>query len=120
MTDTPPKSPPPPLPACLLIVEAEIDAAVEDAWNTWYDEVHLPDALACPGVLAGRRYRAAGDAALTDHGARVTRPTRAYVTVYELTGPEALETPEFTAMRGWAEFTDAITATTRVFVARDT
>ena len=62
--------PPAALPACLLIVEAEIDATVEDAWNTWYDKVHLPDALACPGVLAGRRYRAS-DAAVTDHGQRV-------------------------------------------------
>ncbi len=120
MTDVPPKDKPPAaLPACLLIVEAEIDATVEDAWNTWYDEVHVPDALACPGVVAGRRYRATGDAAVTDHGQRATRATRAYVTVYELAGPEALETPEFTAMRGWAEFADAITATTRVFVARD-
>ena len=41
------------------------------------------------------------------------------MTVYELAGPEALETPEFKAMRGWAEFADAITATTRVFVACD-
>ena len=107
------------LPGCLLIVEAEIDATVEDAWNRWYDEVHLPDALACPGVLAGRRYRATGASAVTDHGQRATRATRAYVTVYELAGPEAMETPEFKAMRGWAEFADAITATTRVFVARD-
>ena len=120
MTDLPPKDKPPAaLPACLLIVEAEIDATVEDAWNTWYDEVHLPDALACPGVLAGRRYRATGDAALTDHGRQATRATRAYVTVYELAGSEALETREFAAMRGWAQFADAITATTRVFVARD-
>ena len=52
---------------------------------------------------------------MTDHG-RATRATRAYVTVYDLTVWK-LETPEFTAMRGWAEFADAITATTQVFVA---
>ena len=41
MTDVPPKDKPPAaLPACLLIVEAEIDATVEDARNTWYDKVH--------------------------------------------------------------------------------
>ena len=44
------------LPNCLLIVTAEVDTAVEADWNRWYDDVHLPDALACPGVLAGRRY----------------------------------------------------------------
>ena len=55
-------------PQCLLIVTAYIDPAVEADWNTWYDEVHLPDALACPGVLRGARYMAARDASLTDHG----------------------------------------------------
>lgn len=25
------------LPTCVLIVEAEIDDDVADAWNTWYD-----------------------------------------------------------------------------------
>ena len=35
----------PDLPRYLLIVSAEIDAAVEAAWNKWYDEEHLPDAL---------------------------------------------------------------------------
>ena len=44
------------LPNCLLIVTAEVDASVEADWNRWYDDVHLPDALACPGVRAGRRY----------------------------------------------------------------
>ena len=28
------------LPNCLLIVTAEVDAAVEADWNRWYDEVH--------------------------------------------------------------------------------
>ena len=43
-------------PGCLLIVTAEVDAAIEAEWNRWYDTVHLPDALKCPGVLRGRRY----------------------------------------------------------------
>ena len=43
------------LPNCLLIVTAEVDSEVEAEWSRWYDEVHLPDALACPGVLSGRR-----------------------------------------------------------------
>jgi len=34
------------LPACTLVVTAEIDTSVEDEWNKWYDEVHLPEALA--------------------------------------------------------------------------
>jgi len=98
------------LPTCLLIVTAEVDEEVEAAWNTWYDTVHLPDALACPGVLSGRRYT-------TDGIADRTRQ-RLYTTVYELAGPEAVETPEFTAMRGWAQFAPHIRSETRVITAR--
>ena len=43
-------------PGCLLIVTVEVDPAVEAEWNRWYDTVHLPDALRCPGVRRGRRY----------------------------------------------------------------
>ena len=56
------------LPTCLLIVTAEVDEEVEAAWNTWYDTVHLPDALACPGVLSGRRYTTDGIVSRTNRG----------------------------------------------------
>ena len=56
------------LPNCLLIVTAEVDAEVEADWSRWYDEVHLPDALACPGVLSGRRYRSVGEISESDRG----------------------------------------------------
>ena len=49
------------LPNCILVVTAEVDAEIEVAWNRWYYEVHLPDALACPGVLSGRRYVSIGE-----------------------------------------------------------
>ena len=48
-------------PACLLIVSAEVDPAVEAEWNRWYDRIHLPDALKCPGVRRGRRYVSSGE-----------------------------------------------------------
>jgi hypothetical protein len=56
------------LPDCLLIVTAEVDASVEADWNRWYDDVHLPDALACPGVRAGRRYVSSGEVSESDRG----------------------------------------------------
>ena len=102
------------LPTCLLIVTAEIDPAFETEWNRWYDEVHLPEALACPGVVRGRRYLSARDAALTDHGKKTTDGARVYTTVYELASPQAMDTPEFQAMRGWYEFSDHIRARTQV------
>ena len=102
-------------PQYLLLVSAQIEEAVEAAWNQWYDGVHLPEALACPGVLRGSRYVSAGDASLTKDGEKSRSSARTYMAVYELSGPEALETPEFIEMRGWYQFTDKINARTQVF-----
>jgi hypothetical protein len=102
-------------PKYLLLVSAEIDPGVEAAWNKWYNEEHLPEALACPGVLRGSRYVSAGAASLTKDGKKSQAASRTYMAIYELSGPEALETPEFTEMRGWYQFTDKITARTQVF-----
>ena len=64
------------LPRCLLVVTARIDPEREAQWNEWYDNVHLPDALACPGVLSGRRYVSTGDASVTERGERSTDTRR--------------------------------------------
>ena len=102
------------LPNCLLIVTAEVDAEVEAEWNRWYDEVHLPDALACPGVLSGRRYLSSGEGSESDRGQGRRFPARIYTTVYELGSPAAVTTKEFAAMRGWAEFAPRVRSQTRV------
>ena len=101
------------LPRCLLIVTAE----VETEWNHWYDTIHLPDALACPGVLCGRRYVQFGQVSQSERGTSSLASTKVYTTVYELSGPEAVETPEFRKMRGWYQFAPHVRATTRVVVA---
>lgn len=105
------------LPNCLLIVSAEVDSEVEAEWSRWYDEVHLPDALACPGVLFGRRYRSVGEIAESDRGERRRSRTTLWTTVYELDSPAAVETKEFTAMRGWGPFTPRVRSQTRVVSA---
>jgi len=102
------------LPKCLLIVTAEVDPEVEAEWNRWYDEVHLPAALACPGVLRGQRYVSAGPLSETLRGERRQLATRIYTTVYELDGPQAVETPEFQAMRGWYQFAPRVRSRTQV------
>jgi hypothetical protein len=104
------------LPDCLLIVTAEVDASVEADWNRWYDDVHLPDALACPGVRAGRRYVSSGEISESDRGQGKRTRTRLYTTVYELDSPAAVETREFKAMRGWARFSPQVRSQTRVVV----
>jgi len=105
------------LPNCLLVVTAEVDAEVEADWNRWYDEVHLPDALACPGVLSGRRYLASGDISESDRGQSRRKQVRLYTTVYELESPAAVTTKEFAAMRGWSRFAPHVRSQTRVVAA---
>lgn len=102
---------------CRLIVTAEVDPEVEADWNAWYDTVHLPDALACPGVLSGTRYVSSGDIRSSDRGARQSSARRVYTTIYELASPEAVATPAFQAMRGWAEFTPHVRSETKVIVS---
>jgi hypothetical protein len=102
------------LPNCLLIVTAEVDSSVEAEWNRWYDEVHLPDALACPGVLAGRRYASVGEIAESQRGKGSRTRAKLYTTVYELGSPAAVETKEFAAMRGWGRFAPHVRSQTRV------
>lgn len=104
------------LPNCLMIVTAEVDVSVEAEWNRWYDEVHLPDALACPGVLAGRRYVTSGVVSESDRGQRRGSQTKLYTTVYELASPAAVETKEFHAMRGWDRFAPHVRSQTRVVI----
>ena len=91
-------------PECLLIVIAEVDTAIEGEWNRWYDTVHLPDALRCPGVRRGRRYVSSGEVSETAAGKTERTARRIYTTIYELDSPDAVATPEFLAMRGWYQF----------------
>jgi hypothetical protein len=66
------------------------DPAREDEFNRWYDEVHLPDLLSVPGIVAARRYRVAP--------ARGAEPSSQYLAVYEIEAenPEAVLQSVFT------------------------
>ena len=103
-------------PECLLIVTVEIDASIEVEWNRWYDTVHLPDALKCPGVRRGRRYVSSGEISETASGKTERTAKRIYTTIYELESPGATLTPEFQAMRGWYQFSPHIRSRTQVIV----
>ena len=103
-------------PKCLLIVTAEIDPAVEADWNRWYDTVHLPDALRCPGVRRGRRYVSSGQISESNAGKTEKHATRLYTTIYELDSPEATTTPEFQAMRGWHQFAPHVRSRTHAIL----
>ena len=99
-------------PKCLLVVTAEIDPEVETEWNRWYDAVHVPDVLRCPGVRGGRRYVSTGEVSVTVHGKIEKSTRRVYTTIYEIDGPEVTATPEFQAMRGWHQFAPRIRSRT--------
>jgi hypothetical protein len=106
----------PEFPPCLLVVTVEVDPAVEADWNTWYDAVHLPDALKCPGFLRGRRYVSSGEISESSAGKTERSARRIYTTIYELASPEAVTTPEFHAMRGWYQFAPHVRSRTQVVV----
>ncbi|MCT4578233.1 MULTISPECIES: DUF4286 family protein [Donghicola] len=74
-----------------------VDVAPEDeaAFDDWYENTHLPDILACPGWLDARREKC------LEGGPR-------HVAIYTITGPEAYETPEFEAIKGFGPFTDKV------------
>jgi hypothetical protein len=69
--------------AYTLIVYTSPVEGKEDEYNKWYDEVHVKEFAALPGVISGKRFKVAGD-----------KPSP-YAAIYELSG-----TPEevFAAM----------------------
>jgi hypothetical protein len=58
----------------LLVASMTPDPDAEGDFNAWYDDEHLPNLCAVPGVLSGRRFR------VTD-----TASERRYLSLYHLT-----------------------------------
>jgi hypothetical protein len=83
-----------PSPKTLFVVLSEVAPEHEADFNRWYDEEHVPERLSCPGFLTARRYRAAPG---IPGGKPVQGEPRAprYLAVYEVTGPEVLQTEEY-------------------------
>jgi hypothetical protein len=54
----------------------------EVEFNQWYFEEHVPERLSCPGFISARRFR-------------VIEGSPQYLAIYEIEGPEALQTPEY-------------------------
>ncbi len=92
------------LPKHVLVVRAQVPADIETAWNHWYDTVHLPEILACPGFRTGQRY-CTGD----------STAGRVYLALYDIDGPHVLDSELFKARRGWGPFAGKVTFDTKVF-----
>lgn len=58
----------------------------DDTFNTWYDEVHVPEVLDVPGVVAAQRYDLAELDVPDDEDlpAQLPPPTHRYLVIYEL------------------------------------
>lgn len=76
----------------LLMVFSNAADGQDDAFNTWYDEVHVPEVLAVDGVVAAQRYSLAIEDAPAAEGAPEVPPSaHRYLAVYELKGdPNAI------------------------------
>ena len=86
-----------------MVVVGEVDGSVSSDWNQWYDEVHLPEILECPGFVRATRY--------VEEGA----DPEGFMTLYELDDPRAMESPEFGERRGLGPFGEHATAKARLF-----
>lgn len=64
----------------LFVVKATITPEREDEFNSWYNDVHIPDVLRFPGVVSARRYRSL-----------VGEEKFQYMAVYEFKDQETLE-----------------------------
>jgi hypothetical protein len=69
----------------LLIVETNCkDNARDSEFNTWYDTIHIPDVLGCPGHTRATRYV-------------ITNPVKGkgkYLTIYEIETDDIKKTRE--------------------------
>jgi hypothetical protein len=92
-----------PLAPVVVTVTASVDASVDDEFNRWYDEDHLPRSLACPGFLAGARYRSSDD------------KDRQYLSLYVVESEETMATPELAAIRGFEHLTPHVRYDRRIF-----
>jgi Domain of unknown function (DUF4286) len=67
-----------PGPQGLLLFTTDIDPALEDEFNRWYEEEHLPERMAIPGFITARRFRA------LEGGPK-------YLALYDLESPDVLQ-----------------------------
>ena len=75
----------------LMMVSADIPADQEEEFNRWYNEEHLKDLLAVPGILDGARYEA-------------TKSGPKHMAVYELESANVINTDAMKALRPFTEW----------------
>ncbi|MGY1806991.1 hypothetical protein ACI8AF_06430 [Blastococcus sp. SYSU D00669] len=69
----------------LYLVRLRPDPAIEEEWNRWYSEEHVPSLAGVAGVLCARRFRAQNP----------DRLGRRYLAMYHMTAPDVPRTREW-------------------------
>lgn len=78
-------------PDLVNVVTVEVEDGHAESFSRWYDEVHFPEILACPGWRAGRRYEC------IDGEPR-------FLAIYDLDDEHTpFSSPEYEAAVGWDE-----------------
>jgi len=78
-------------PDLVNVITVDIEEAHAESFSRWYNEVHFPEILACPGWRAGRRYEC------IDGGPR-------FLALYDLDDESApFSSPEYESAVGWDE-----------------
>ena len=89
----------------LYLVWADVPADMEEDFNRWYNEEHLAELLAIPGLLSAARYVAVSG-------------SPKYLAAYELDNPEVRDTPEYEAHlikpTEWSQRVNLQTRATRI------
>ena len=81
----------------IMIVKCNIDPAVEDAFNEFYNSRHIGVALKIPGWLSGQRFVTQERFDISQlrpelpPGVLAENAEQKYVAIYEFSGPEARE-----------------------------
>ena len=76
----------------LMEVRVNIAPEVENEFNEWYNDAHVPEILAVPGFISGRRFQ------------RISGDEIKYMALYELKSLDALRSEAYKQARGWDRF----------------
>ena len=72
----------------IQVTACDIQTEHQAEFHQWYNQVHLPEVLACPGWRSAARFESLDG-----------QPQ--FLAIYELDNADAWDTPEFERAKGW-------------------
>jgi hypothetical protein len=87
----------------LFAFGVDVDARVENEFNVWYSNEHLPLVASCPGVISAKRYS-------VESAGRRPREINRYWAIYEVATREVMSSPEMLAIaeQGFGRFAEYV------------